>query len=170
MLNEAQERYLNTISESAIAYIKPFDPNAARVARFLLSELKNVVPELEVFWSGALALGISGKNDIDFSVVSRVEDYEKFLPRLIKVLGEPQKRGKENIRWEITKDGFSVDVHLTDGRSKALAEHRKVFELLKNDPSLLAEYEALKAACDGLLLREYQRRKYEFYNRIINVT
>jgi hypothetical protein len=167
MLNKAQKRYLNTISASAIAIIKPWDSKAAKVAKKLLDQLKNTVPELEVFWSGALALGISGVNDIDFSILSRPEEFEKYLPALIRVLGEPQKKGKENIRWEIERDGYPVDVYLTDIDSPVLAEHKKVFKLLQNNKDLLEEYKNLKEAASGLPLREYQRRKYEFYNRIL---
>lgn len=43
----------------------------------------------------------------------------------------------------------------------------KVFEMLKNSPELLKEYEQLKQACGGLPFREYQQRKYEFYNKIL---
>ncbi len=167
MLNDAQKRYLEMLSDTKVIYTKPYSPEAARVAQGLLKELQTAVPDLEVFWSGALALGISGKNDIDFSVVSRAEDYDKYLPALIGVLGEPQKRGRENVRWEIAREGHSVDVHLADERSPALAEHKRTHELLKNNPELLRKYEEIKQNASGLCEREYQRKKYEFYNDML---
>jgi GrpB-like predicted nucleotidyltransferase (UPF0157 family) len=167
MLNESQSKYLQTLSDTEIVEGGPYDPRAAEVAKRLLKELQTAVPELEVFWGGALALGISGKNDIDLSIVSRCEDYDEYLPSLIRVLGEPQKRGLQNVRWEIVRDGYSVDVHLADERSEALAEQRKTHDLLKNNPELLKEYTKLKEDASGLSVREYQRHKYEFYNRIL---
>ncbi len=167
MLNESQSKYLQTLSDTEIVGSNPYDRQAAKIATGLMKELEVAVPELEVFWSGALALGISGKNDIDLSVVGKLEEYDKYLPSLIKVLGKPQKRGAKNIRWEVSREGHSVDVHLTDEGSEALAEHKKTHELLKNNPELLKEYAKLKEEASGLSAREYQRRKYEFYNKIL---
>jgi GrpB-like predicted nucleotidyltransferase (UPF0157 family) len=123
---------------------------------------------LEVFHTGAAALKISGKNDLDFSILGVPEDFDSYLPALINVLGEPQKRGWGNVRWEITRDGFPVDVHLTNKNSPGWKEHHKVFELLRDDPRLRGEYQILKEQSNGVSLREYQRRKYEFYNKILN--
>jgi GrpB-like predicted nucleotidyltransferase (UPF0157 family) len=167
MLSENQERYLETISDLAVAVIQPWDPKTELVAKKLMDDIWSAVPDLEVFHTGAAALKISGKNDLDFSILGVPEDFDNYLPALVKVLGKPQKRGRENVRWEIARDGFPVDVHLTDKDSLGWKEHRKVFELLRDDPQLLEEYRILKERSAGVSLREYQRRKYEFYNRIV---
>jgi len=97
MLTKDQKNYLKTISESAVAVIKPWDSKAAEVANKLLVQIKAAVPDLEVLFTGALVLGIAGQNDIDFSVLDSPADFNKHLPALIKILGEPQKVSKENI-------------------------------------------------------------------------
>jgi GrpB-like predicted nucleotidyltransferase (UPF0157 family) len=168
MLSENQERYLATISDSETVVIQPWDPKTELVSKKLMSDIRSAVPNLEVFHTGAAALKISGKNDLDFSILGAPKDFDSYLPALIKVLGEPQKRGRENVRWEITRDGFPVDIHLTNKDSLGWKEHKKIFELLRDDPQLLEEYRILKERSAGVSLREYQRRKYEFYNRIIS--
>jgi GrpB-like predicted nucleotidyltransferase (UPF0157 family) len=166
-LDEKQKKYLETISDSEMVVIRPWDPKTELVAKKLMDDMRSAVPDLEVFHTGAAALKISGKNDLDFSILGVPKDFDNYLPALVKVLGEPQKRGKENVRWEITRDGFPVDVHLTNKDSLGWKEHRKVFELLRDGPQLLEEYRILKEQSAGVSLREYQRRKYEFYNKIV---
>jgi GrpB-like predicted nucleotidyltransferase (UPF0157 family) len=168
MLSENQERYLETISDSEIVVIQPWNPKTELVAKKLMTDIQSAVPNLKVFHTGAAALKISGKNDLDFSILGVPTNFDNYLPALIKVLGEPQKRGRENVRWEITRDGFPVDVHLTDKDSSGWREHKKVFELLRDNPRLLEEYRILKEQAAGVSLREYQRRKYEFYDKILN--
>lgn len=167
MLKEDQKKYLEMIPESSIAVIQAWDPKSTELAEMLIAHIKSAVPGLEVFYSGASALKISGQNDIDFSILSPVQDFEKHLPSLVQVLGEPQKKGKSNIRWDFTKDGYKIDVHLSDPNTEAIAEHKKVFKLLQENPELLKEYETLKINSNGLPLREYMTQKYEFYNRIL---
>ena len=170
MLTENQEKYLQTISESKNTEIKPWNPKTREVAYRLIDAIKNADPELGIIYTGASALGISGVNDLDFTVTCPIEDFGKHLPNLIEILGNPQKIGKENIRWEgIQKEGFIVDVHMTDPDNPSLKEHIRLFELLKNNSELLNEYEVLKIKSNGASYREYQRRKYEFYNKVLGI-
>ena len=167
MLTEAQQRYLLTIPETSVASVNPWDPKAAEFAKNIISKINALIPEVEVFWSGALALGISGLNDIDLSILSSPADFEKHLPKLVSVLGEPIKKGEENILWRTTLGGYKVDAYLGDKDSESIQLHKRIFNILKNDPRLLDEYRLLKEAANGLPFREYQKRKYEFYNRIL---
>ena len=64
--------------------------------------------------AGWMKEALNNCNMDKLSVYAMREDFNNYLPALIKVLGEPQKKGKENVRWEIARDGFPVDVHLTD--------------------------------------------------------
>lgn len=166
MLTESQIRYLETIPEAFLASVKPWDAKAAETAKKLIKKI-NTLTGLEVFWSGALALGISGQNDIDLSILTNPKNFEKYLDRLISILGEPTKKGKENILWRITKSGYRIDAYLGDQNSESIKLHKKIFELLNNDKNLLKEYELLKEEANGLSMKEYQKRKYEFYNRIL---
>lgn len=168
MLTDAQEKYLATISETDIARVNPFDPGAAEFAKNLIKQLQNALPGTEVFWSGALALGISGLNDIDLSILARPEDIDAYIPKIVSVLGEPKVKGKEKVLWRTTKDGYRVDAYLGSKDSEDIMLHKKLFKILSNSPSLLKEYELLKAGANGMPFREYQKIKFEFYDRILS--
>lgn len=169
MLTESQKRYLEKIPEDAVATVAPFDPSAAHLAQDIMSQIHALLPELEFFWSGALALGISGTNDIDLSILGKREKFEQYLPALVSILGEPQVKGEDKVLWRTTKDGYKVDAYLGDKDSEDIQFDRNIFEMLRADPKLLEEYRLLKEAANGLPFREYQKRKYEFYNRILGL-
>ncbi|MEK7161686.1 MAG: hypothetical protein AAB729_03285 [Patescibacteria group bacterium] len=71
------------------------------------------------------------------------------------------------IKWEFQRSGFDVELYLTDRNSPALQEQIKTYELLRDNRSLLIEYEQIKLACNCLLFQEYMRKKYEFFNKIL---
>lgn len=170
MLTERQEKYLQTISKDKIAEIKPWNPRVKSAAFKLMDKIKSVVPALDVFYSGASALEIAGQNDIDITIKCPVDDFGKYLPDLKLILGEPNKIGKEDIRWEpIYIESYEAEIHMTDPNSPALQEHIRIFELLKDNNALRLEYERLKQKCNGVSYREYQKRKYEFYNKTLGL-
>ncbi len=166
MLTENQIKYINSIPENKITQIKPFDPRAKQTGNELVQVIKQKMPELEVLFMGATELGIAGQNDIDLNVLSSPEEYEKYLPLLKELFGEPIKSSPNLIKWEFVRNGFDVELYLTDKNSSLLREQIKTFELLQGNPELLKEYEAIKLASDGLFFREYMKRKYEFFNKL----
>ena len=168
MLTTEQENYLQTLPDDPIT-VSPWDPNTHKIAGELIAQIKNHFPELEVLYTGASALGIAGKNDIDISVLDKIENFDSHLPKFIEILGQPLKIGRKNIRWEFKKDGYDIDIYLTDKDSPQIKEQKKTFELLRDNPSILEEYRKLKENAHGLKRHEYQKRKYEFYNRILGI-
>ena len=68
-----------------------------------------------------------------------------------------------------TRDNFDVELYLTDRNSPTLKEQIKTFEILRDNPKLQKEYEQIKLASNGLSFREYMRRKYEFFNKILGI-
>lgn len=169
MLTESQKRYLETIPESSVAKVHPWDSEIAKFARNLIAQLHAAAPDLEVFWSGALALGISGQNDIDLSLLSNSEDLEKYMSQLVPILGEPQKKNKRSVLWRTSKESHRIDAYLAERNSGDIEAHKKMFELLQGNRDLLSEYQSIKEVANGLPFREYQARKYEFYNRILGL-
>lgn len=169
MLTESQEKFLQTIPDSKITEIKPWDKKANDTALQLIEKIKVAVPELEIFYGGALALGIAGQNDIDITIKCPLANFEKSLPILENILGKPSKVSKRNIRWEpIYINGCETEVYMTDPNSPELQEQMRTFEILKNDKELRIAYEKLKQECNGIPYREYQRKKYEFYNKLLD--
>ena len=48
-------------------------------------------------------------------------------------------------------------------------EQIEIFEIFKNSPEILKEYEELKLSMNGKTYKEYQIAKYEFYNRVLGL-
>ncbi len=169
MLTADQEKYLFTIPEDKIADIKAFDAKVRIVAEDIIKEIERDVPGLEIFFGGASALGIAGQNDIDINLLGNPDEYEKFTPSLIGLFGEPAKTSPTLVKWELVRGGFDVELYLTDRNSPVLQEQIKTFEILHSNPELKNEYEKIKISANGLSFREYMKRKYEFFNKILNI-
>lgn len=166
MLTPNQEKYLNKIPESVTVEVKPFDPKTHDVANEIIGQVKNVAPGLQVLFMGASALGIAGQNDIDIYICSPREDFDKYLPSLKELFGE-NRPSISIIKWELQRGGFDVELYLTDPDTPSMQEQIQVFEILRRNPDLLKEYESIKKSSDGASFREYMRRKYEFFNKIL---
>jgi GrpB-like predicted nucleotidyltransferase (UPF0157 family) len=169
MLTPNQQKYLLTIPEDKVAVIKPFDPKVQETAHKIIQRIKNESPDLEVFFGGASALGIAGQNDIDLSVLSNLEFFNSELPILRRLFGKPNATSQNLVKWEFKQDGFDVELYLSDRDSASLQEQIKTYELLRDNLAYQKEYEQIKLACNGLPFREYMRRKYEFFNKILGI-
>jgi GrpB-like predicted nucleotidyltransferase (UPF0157 family) len=168
MLTSDEIDYLSKISADKKVYIYPFDPKVVNIAENLIQSINNIYSNLEVKHMGASALEISGQNDIDIYAFSDPKDFDKFLPGLIKFLGEPLHRHETFCEWKFKKDGFDIEFYLTEKDSKTMQRQIRVFETLKNNPELLKEYEELKSSMNRKSFKEYQEKKYEFYHRILD--
>ncbi len=168
MLTPNEEKYLKTIPEDKIANVHPFNPKVKEVANVIIQQIKTSCPDLEVFFGGSSALGIAGQNDIDMNLLSSPDKYPKYLPALTSLFGEPKKTNPILVKWEFEKNGFEVELYLTDKNSSELQRQIKVNDLIKNNLEYQKEYQDIKLACNGLSFREYMKKKYEFFNKILN--
>lgn len=166
MLSENQLKYLSTIPDSKAVSIFPYSEAISVVANETIKKIENAVPELIILFIGASALKISGQNDIDINILAPKNDFDKYLPKIIEVLGEPTFKGS-SIEWTSKINGYEQTVYLTDANSKGLQEQIEVFNILRDNPALLKEYENIKEQMNGGSYREYQKNKYEFYNKIL---
>ena len=169
MLTKNQENYLRTIPEQKIIEVKPFNPKAKEVGDSIVWSIKNKLPNMEVLFMSATALGIAGQNDIDLNVLSKPSEYNKYLSLLMELFGEPSQSNPNLVKWEFIKDGFEVELYLTDRDSPLLQEQIRTFNILKNNSELTKKYERIKMECNGLPFREYMRRKYEFFNEVLEI-
>jgi GrpB-like predicted nucleotidyltransferase (UPF0157 family) len=167
MPTKDEEDFLKKIPADKIVKIYPFDTKVIKVVKEILDSIKNIYSDLEVKHMGASALGISGQNDVDIYALSNPVDFEKYLLGLIKIFGEPLHKHETFIEWKFNKNGFDIEFYLTSPDSKTMRRQIKVFETLMNNKDLLKEYENLKESMNGKSFREYQKKKYEFYNKII---
>lgn len=169
MLTPNQQKYLQTIPEGKIAVIKPFDPKVREAAQEIIQQIKNKLPDLEVFFGGASALGIAGQNDIDLNLLSIPEEYNKYVPILINLFGQPAKTSPTLVQWKFERNGFEAELYLTNRNSLALKEQIKTFELLRDNPNYKKDYEQIKLSSNGLSFSDYMRKKYEFFNKILGI-
>ncbi len=167
MLTQNQINYLATIPDDKKVVVKPFNPKGLDIADKIVADIKSVEPDLEVVHMGSLPLRISGQEDIDISVFCLTSEQPNHLDNFKKLLGEPLQYWKTSIVWGFLKDGFNVDIWLTDPTVENTKAQIKVFNLLKNNADLLKEYEKIKEVAKDLTYKEYQIKKYEFYNRIL---
>lgn len=169
MLTPGQRRYLERIPEGSIAHIEPYSTQAARFAEKLVADLEEE-SGLEVYWGGALALGILGSNDIDLTIFKDERGFEQVLPALAGVLGDPSVRGPDKVLWRTTLHGHKVDAYLGERSDLAVRHQVRFVETLRTRKNLLEEYLLLKQGCEGAPLREYHKRKMEFYNKVVGAS
>lgn len=167
MLTEEQERYIQTIPEDKKVKIYPYSPKLKDIANEFIQKIRSIDPNLEIMFMGASGLGILGQGDIDLYILSPASEFKKYLPGLIEQFGEPRSKHETSVAWQFERENHEVELYLTDPSSSAMKEQVKVFEILKNNPEILKAYEQLKQDSDGISFREYQRRKYEFYNKLL---
>ena len=167
MLTEEQIKSLATIADDKRMVIKPWNPRGIDIANQIIGDIKSTAPDLEVVLLGSLPLKIAGQEDIDISAFCVASEQWKYLGHFKKLFGEPTGRGEKAAGWDFQKDGFSVNLWLTDPAVPSTQAQVQVFNLLKNDLELLKEYEKIKLEAKDLSYKEYQIKKYEFYNRIL---
>ena len=172
MLNDDQRKYLASIPKDQIVHIYSFDKaSVEKITDSIIDRVRSSISEVwPIKFIGASALGISGQKDIDAYILCPVGEFKLYLPALTKEFGNPKPWyvGQTSIVWNWEEDGYNIELYLTDPDSPATQEQLKVFELLKDNPKLLTEYEQLKQIFDGKSYHDYQKAKYEFYNRILN--
>lgn len=168
MIKESQENYLASLPDGKVIEVKPFDPRAQEAGKKILTEIHEALPDLPLQFGGAAALGIAGQNDIDILMLSTPSEFDQYLETLEKMFGAPARIGKSGSRkWEFKKDGFDVELYLTDKDSDGAKEQVRIFQLLSQNKELRDEYEKVKLPYGPIDFKEYMRKKYEFFNRVL---
>jgi GrpB-like predicted nucleotidyltransferase (UPF0157 family) len=165
MLTKDELDYLSKIPRNKKVSVKPFDPQARRVGDLIVSKIKKALSDLEVLFMGATALEIAGQNDIDIYMLSEPSKFGEHLPTLEKLFGKPKSTYDTFIEWSFTENGYPIELYLTEPPERQI----RVYEILKSNKELLKEYEDLKLKFSDKSFRDYQRAKYEFYSKILNL-
>ena len=166
MIKESQEKYLSTLPDGKTITVKPFDPKVREVANHIIAQLKAALPALPIHFGGASALGLVGQNDIDITILVTPEEYETYIPIIVELYGEPKRKGS-SIKWEFVKDGFDVELYLNDKNSRNVQDQIRVFELLSQSRELRDQYEHTKLPYGEIDFKQYMRKKYEFFNKVL---
>ena len=171
MINESQEKYLASLPDGKVIEVKPFDPRVQEVATEIIAQIKEVLPNSDLHFGGAAALGIAGQNDIDISISYDLAEFDLYFSKLERLFGSPFRIGtspkNKSVKWEFKKNGFDVELYITLKGSPAFQDQIKVFELLSQNKALRDEYERIKLPYGPIDFKEYMRKKYEFFNRIL---
>jgi hypothetical protein len=167
MLTQDETNYLSKIDPTKKVFIHPFSPKVKETGDNIISKIKREFPNLEVVFLGTTALGISGQNDIDINVLVKPVDFDKYLPTFEKLFGKPLHIHNNFIEWNFNENGNEIELYLTNPEQDSLQRQLKVFNILKSDQILLKEYENMKSKFNGKSFHDYQKAKYEFYNKIL---
>lgn len=168
MLTWDEEDFLKKIPKDKKVVVKPFDEKITQIADDIIKKVQQVLPNLEIKHMGASALGISGQGDIDIYIFSLPKDFKHYTPLLIKLFGNPKSSNEDSIAWKFEVGGHEVELYLTNPNSKTMQRQIAVFEALQKNKSLRKRYKELKEKLKGKSFREYQRKKYEFYHKILD--
>lgn len=169
MLTPDQETWLAHLSYTDRVTILPFDPTAQSKFEAVREKVRAVLgPETRVEHRGATSLGISGQDEIDVYVPVPESRFNALLAPLEAAFGPPRSHYPlERARFVVLEQGKHVDIFLINEDCRGWTDGCKLDAYLRLHPDVLLEYEALKAAGDGLSTRAYYRRKLEFFNKIL---
>jgi GrpB-like predicted nucleotidyltransferase (UPF0157 family) len=168
MLSSDEQNYLDHLSPEKAreaVIIKPYDSRLADIARNIIQNIQAIIPDADVRFMGASALGISGQNDIDIYILGLPYKLDDWITKIKESLGE-----RTNGKWQFDQDGFEVSIYIADPEDPNQKKQIEVFEKLKENPSALQDYEKLKESMNGKSYKNYQTAKYEFYQKLLNNT
>ena len=166
MLNESQEKYLASLPDGKMIDIKPFDAHAREIGNAIVDELQKALPYAFIQLSGSLAFGIGGQNDIDVLIFPTPEEFDSTRIVIEKMFGTPSRVTK-SVKWEFKREGFDVEIFMTDKDSYAGKEQAKIFEIVSQIKELRDEYEQTKLPYGPIDSKEYLRKMFEFFNKIL---
>lgn len=169
MLRENEIKYLEKIPEDKMTRVLPFDPAISTVFETLRDKIISQLPNAQINWIGASALGIAGQNDIDLHIFYEKENEKIGTLNVLKSLfGEPASSGESFYGWNMNIDGFDVELYISNPNHDEMKRQVKIFEILKSNSDLRNRYEKLKLGFNGKPFRDYQRAKYQFYNEVLS--
>lgn len=166
MLTKDEKDFLSKQTDRIVT-VKSFNPACRSVANAVTKKIRSKFPDADIRHLGASSLGLSGQNDVDLYILSKPEDFGKYLPELIELFGKTVGRKYDSNSWKFSEDGIEVELYLTDPNSKPMQRQIGVYETLKSSKELRGEYEKLKESFNGKSWKDMQRAKYEFYHRIL---
>lgn len=159
--------YSFTLSSQKLYSVVPFDPQVKAEAEQLLQQIRTSFPELSVHLVGSIAFEISGKNDVDIIIDCEPERFDRYVPYFTVLFGVPTSVKSWEVKWSTSFGLMQLDAMLIDPTHVVRKTLLETFKILINNPAYIREYAALKLGAHGVSLREYQRRRMVFFNRIL---
>lgn len=161
--------YLYTFTYSNVKKVNiyPYNHKVNKLGHSLTEKIHAKFPELSVYFLGSAKLGILGQRDIDLMASCQYKNFDTYLPYLTFLFGKPDKRRKKFVEWHFRKNRCDIELLLIDPSSHMFQSPLKIYELLNNNKRYLQEYIKIKQMSDGIPIREYNRKRMEFFNRIL---
>lgn len=168
MLTPEQQKWLDHLSDTDKIIIIPYNPKTKDVFKIIKAELRSVLGEVRISHRGSTALGISGQGEIDLYIPVNKKDFDNYVVRLAKYLGEPGSLyAFKRARFVKYVENIKIEIFVINKNDKGWKDSVKFEKYLKNNKTALAEYEKLKSEADGLSLRKYYTQKIIFINKIL---
>lgn len=157
--------WIYTYSNNEKVKIGNFDPVVKKQGYKLIDEIQKKIPNLRIHFLGSAELEIPGERDIDLFVECIPEKFEEIIPKLTEIIGTPIKRRKRFVEWAFKRNSTKVELLLVDPNWKKFQNKLLNFEKLKKHKEA---YAAIKLKSQGKSMREYERKKFEYFYGELN--
>lgn len=167
MITPEQEKWIDSLSDRIIKIV-PYDPRAEELFDIVREKIFSVLDrDVKVEHGGSTIFGIAGQDEVDVSIVAPKEKFSEYIPKLETIFGSVRSLYPDRARFEVKEGDKKIDLKIIDENHPNYLEG-KIFEgYLASHPEDLERYRILKEECSGLTVKEYQRRKTEFSNEIL---
>lgn len=164
-LPKFKEEYFTRFAEKPVKII-PFNPKTKEKALKYKKDLYELLKEwqVEIEIHGSTELEIAGKGEIEIAVYPKKGDWFDILIFLInhfKMIGNLRK---DYARFNTIFENEEIEIIVTKGKSAEV--NRKLQQYLKENKSILKEYENLKYK-HAHSKREYYIQKDKFFRKVI---
>lgn len=161
-----QYLFLYQNSKTETVSIKPFNPEVKKSGLAIVKKLQSKLSGVTIHFVGSAALEISGQNDIDILVEAPKQIHASTLKLLESLYGRPTNVFDDFSEWCFTYMGNEVQLVLVLPTSKLLNEQIITFRMLSK-PEVKKAYENLKVKANGVSKYEYEKRRIEFFNKVM---
>ena len=160
--------YSFTFSTKKKVAINNYDPKSTEIGNKYVTEIKEKFPELDTHLIGSAGFELAGRGDVDIISGCPIEQLSMYKESFTALFGKPIAIKHNFAEWNFFIDNREVEITLIDKNSSQFLMQISQFCKIKNDAKLLAEYKELKNSANQISMREYQRRKIGFFNKVNN--
>ncbi len=162
--------FANWIKYMKFLNFEEYKTDATKAFDSLSEKLRSILPNAQVEHIGSSAIeGAISKGDLDIFVGVSKDDFDASLEKLEThgfVIKESTFRSPELCMLECFDFNIDVGIQLVDLSSRH-TDFLGFRDHLKNDGSLLKEYNALKLSCRGKSPEKYRNLKSKFICKVL---
>lgn len=168
MITKEQKIWLDHLSDTDKISIVPYNPKTKEVFGLIKNDLVKVLGNIRISHRGSTNLKISGQGEIDLYIPVAKKDFNSYLEKLTRFLGEPGSLYKfKRARFIKYIDNIKIEIFLINKNDLDWKNSVKFEKYLKNNSGALKDYERLKSKSSGLSVKKYYTLKTAFINKIL---